>query len=251
MSTTRPLRTDGPALCRAGQQRGTQDSARRRSSAGGQRGPSVHHLPSVQRTAFPQFQGMDLIAMPERLQPDWFQAFLLDPTAFRPGIVMPAYWPGGEATATHILEGQTQTQLQALWTYLTLGRSARDPVGIRSQGSRLTVTGRPLTHRGRSQVAVIAASPWAFLKGFITPSTPRPEPWVPCGAGNSSPSAGRARIGAVQPHRAANQPAPRCRLPSPERARRALAASPPNHQGSPGEPRPALPQAAGLSICGL
>ena len=43
-------------------------------------------------------------------------------------------------------------------------------------------------------------------------------------------------IGAVQPHRATDQPAPGCRLPSPERARRGLAASPPNHQGSPGEP---------------
>ena len=114
----------------------------------------------------PQFQGMDLIAMPERLQPDWFQAFLLDPTAFRPGIVMPAYWPGGEATATHILEGQTQTQLQALWTYLTLGRSARDPVGIRSQGSRLTVAGRPLTYRGRSQVAGYRGIAVGFPQGI-------------------------------------------------------------------------------------
>ena len=184
----------------------------------------------------PQFQGMDLIAMPERLQPDWFQAFLLDPTAFRPGIVMPTYWPGGEAT-THILEGQTQTQLQALWTYLTLGRSARDPVGIRSQGSRLTVTGRPLTYRGRSQVAGYRGIAVGFPQG-IHYALQRPDRSLGCpvARGIHLRRLAGPGIGAVQPHRAANQTAPGCRLPSPERARRALAASPPNHQGSPGEP---------------
>jgi len=49
--------------------------------------------------------------------------------------------------------GDTDAQIQALWYYLTLGRSARDPSGIRSVGFKLAVTDTPRTYRGRSGIA--------------------------------------------------------------------------------------------------
>ena len=101
----------------------------------------------------PQFAGIDLITAPERLNPDWFKAFLIQPGQFRENLIMPEYWPGGKAANPTILEGDTGKQINAIWYYLTLGRSAPDPSGIRGTSTRLTVGDSPVTYRGRSSVA--------------------------------------------------------------------------------------------------
>ena len=41
-------------------------------------------------------QGIDMMLMTKRLQRDWFQRYLLDPQAIRPGTRMPASWPDGK-----------------------------------------------------------------------------------------------------------------------------------------------------------
>lgn len=99
------------------------------------------------------FRGVDLITTPERIQFDWFARFLIDPEAYRPGIVMPQSWPGGVAAHDGILEGHTETQIQALWHFYRLGRSAPDPKGLAREHNNLDVTDRVLTYRGRSRVA--------------------------------------------------------------------------------------------------
>lgn len=101
----------------------------------------------------PAFNGIDLITVVERLQPDWFMRFLIAPQEHRPGIVMPQSWPGGVAVRTDILEGNTDAQLKAIWHFLSQGRSARDPKGIRSEATVLEVTDTPRTYRGRSRIA--------------------------------------------------------------------------------------------------
>jgi len=101
----------------------------------------------------PGQRGLDLISSPDRLRPAWFMDFLVAPEKLRPGIVMPQSWPAGVAVHDGILDGDTQAQLEAIWFYLSLGRSAADPVGIRTQGSHLTVGERVLTYRGRSGIA--------------------------------------------------------------------------------------------------
>ncbi len=106
-----------------------------------------NHKPSL------LYGGVDLINSPERLQPSWFARFLIDPQAYRPGIVMPESWSGGVASHTEILGGDTEAQIQALWYFLSQGRTARDPEGIRPIASKLEVTDMPRTYRGRSQVA--------------------------------------------------------------------------------------------------
>lgn len=101
----------------------------------------------------PQFAGMDLITAPERLNPDWFRAFLIHPGQFRENLIMPEYWPGGKAANPTIFGGDTVKQINAIWYYLGLGRSAPDPSGIRGTSTRLTVGAHPVTYRGRSSVA--------------------------------------------------------------------------------------------------
>ena len=101
----------------------------------------------------PGLKGIDLLNSFERLQPSWFVHFMKNPQQYRPGIVMPNYWLGGEAVRKDVLNGNADEQLRALWHYFSLGRSARDPSGIRSVGTDLKVTDRVRVYRGRSRIA--------------------------------------------------------------------------------------------------
>ncbi|MCS5608241.1 MAG: hypothetical protein NZ936_21805, partial [Alphaproteobacteria bacterium] len=103
--------------------------------------------------ASPGLKGVDLLNSFERLQPSWFVHFMKNPQKYRPGIVMPNFWPDGEAVRKDVLEGDTDEQMRALWYYFSLGRSARDPSGIRSVGTDLKVADRVRVYRGRSRIA--------------------------------------------------------------------------------------------------
>jgi cbb3-type cytochrome oxidase cytochrome c subunit len=101
----------------------------------------------------PGMKGIDLMTSYERLQPTWFYRYMLEPNAFRPDIIMPSYWPKGRSTRDDILDGDTEEQIRALWDNFSLGRSARDPSGLRNEPSKLVVMDRTRTYRGRSSVA--------------------------------------------------------------------------------------------------
>ena len=103
--------------------------------------------------AAPGTQGIDLLTSYQRLQPGWFNNYLLNPGAFRPRTVMPTAWPNGVATHKTILDGNTDMQIEAIWYYLSLGTSAADPSGIRGVSTKLSVDDKALTFRGRSRVA--------------------------------------------------------------------------------------------------
>lgn len=104
-------------------------------------------------TPTPGFHGLDLITTPERLKPAWFFAFCIAPGTLRPGIVMPESWPGGQAVHQGILGGDTDAQLNAIWYFLSQGRAAADPKGIRPEPSNLTVEDAVRVYRGRSGIA--------------------------------------------------------------------------------------------------
>jgi hypothetical protein len=101
----------------------------------------------------PGMKGIDLMTSYERLQPTWFYHYMINPAAFRPGIIMPSYWPQGQAVRKDILNGDTDRQLRALWDNFSLGRSARDPSGLKNEPSKILVTDKTRTYRGRSTVA--------------------------------------------------------------------------------------------------
>jgi len=101
----------------------------------------------------PGMKGLDLMTSYQRLQPAWFNQFLRNPASLRPGIIMPSFWPGGQAVQTEILNGNTEDQLRALWFNFSLGRSARDPEGLGASDPKLVVTDTIQTYRGRSNIA--------------------------------------------------------------------------------------------------
>lgn len=114
----------------------------------------------------PGFKGLDLMTSHQRLQPAWFYKFMISPATYRPGIIMPTYWPDGQAVQTEVLGGDTDRQLAALWHKFSLGRTARDPSGLRSQPSILEVANEVRTYRGRSRVAGYRGIAVGFPEGL-------------------------------------------------------------------------------------
>ncbi len=114
----------------------------------------------------PNFQGMDLITMPERLRERWFRDFLVAPQSLLPGVIMPESWSGGVAAYDGLLDGDTDQQIAAIWHFLRLGRSARNPIGIAQPNWNVDVAERPMVYRGRSRVAGFRGIAVGFPEGI-------------------------------------------------------------------------------------
>ena len=114
----------------------------------------------------PSFQGIDLITTPERLHEHWFREFLIAPQKMLPGVVMPESWPGGVAVHDGLLGGDTDRQIAAIWNYLALGRSARDPRGIAEPPTFIDANDAPRVYRGRSRVAGFRGIAVGFPEGI-------------------------------------------------------------------------------------
>ena len=151
-------------------------------------------------------QGIDLLTTYERLQPGWFNSYLRNPGAFRPRTIMPTGWPNGVAVYNTILDGNTDTQIEAIWYYLSLGTSAADPSGVRSVNTKLSVDDRAKTFRGRSRVAGFRGIAVGLPEKLsYQPVKKLPFRWLAGSRGNggcvevggvkmSSPDFGRAQI---------------------------------------------------------
>ncbi len=63
----------------------------------------------------------------QRLQPEWFEEFLLDPNSKRPRTRMPNFFPQGKASVAQVLDGNVQDQVAAIWTYLNHSKTADLP----------------------------------------------------------------------------------------------------------------------------
>lgn len=89
----------------------------------------------------------DLTQMTKRVTKDWFVGFLLDPQKAKPGTRMPQFWPEGKAVRTEILDGKTDAQVEAIWAYLSKGKSSKVPSGLRKVGNELIPDGEALVYR--------------------------------------------------------------------------------------------------------
>ncbi len=94
-------------------------------------------------------QVIDLTMTSERLNEDWFRQFLRDPNKFHPGTRMPAFWPDGKSLLPALLDGDTDRQHAALWTYLADGPRAKFPEGLSRQNVELIVGGEAVVYRGK------------------------------------------------------------------------------------------------------
>lgn len=90
---------------------------------------------------------MDLTQMQRRLRSDWFERYLVDPAALRPGTRMPTFWPEGRAVNRDILDGNTGAQVRAIWAYLSKGGQADVPTGLIRAKKEFVVGNEPVIYR--------------------------------------------------------------------------------------------------------
>ena len=93
-------------------------------------------------------------ATPERLRPDWFRKYLIDPAAYRPSTLMPAFWPEGISSHPGVLAGDTDRQIAAIWKFLAEGTE--------------TPSGYPAEQSNEFELA--PADTALVQRGFISPA---------------------------------------------------------------------------------
>lgn len=94
--------------------------------------------------------GIDLATSHARLDPRWFRRFLTNPGEVKPGTRMPAFWAGPRSPFGDLLGGDTRAQIDAVWSYLSLGASMKPPAGaILPRGATLELVPQdePILHR--------------------------------------------------------------------------------------------------------
>lgn len=107
-------------------------------------------------------QGIDMTLMTQRLNRDWFERYLLNPNSFRPGTRMPTSWPEGESLLTKVLDGKANTQIEAIWVYLSDGTKAALPPGVKKQFILLVPEKEPIIYRN----FIAGAGPRAVGVGY-------------------------------------------------------------------------------------
>lgn len=97
--------------------------------------------------ATPGIQAMDMLRMTERLREDWFHRYMLAPTVYRPGTRMPLSFPEGKSVLTSVFDGDADKQIDAMWLYLSQGKSARTPMGLDAEAIVLNPISKPIIYR--------------------------------------------------------------------------------------------------------
>jgi len=62
-------------------------------------------------------QGPDISNIAARLQEGWLKEYLINPAGYRPGTLMPSFWPGGKSFNSTILGGDTDKQIAAIYKF--------------------------------------------------------------------------------------------------------------------------------------
>jgi len=62
-------------------------------------------------------QALDLSNLGQRIQPGWLREYLVAPAAYRPGTLMPSFWPEGKAANRDILGGDTDRQIASIYSF--------------------------------------------------------------------------------------------------------------------------------------
>lgn len=128
------------------------DIALRKLKASGRQLAGAQAFSCIKCHSFGKFkatgiQAMALTTMTKRLNEDWFQQYMLNPQAYRPGTRMPASWPNGQVLLPKILDGKADTQIHALWTYLSDGEQAAVPIGLQNNPIELLAFDEPVLYR--------------------------------------------------------------------------------------------------------
>lgn len=88
-------------------------------------------------------QGPDLSNLAKRLRPDWLRGYLINPASYRPGTLMPSFWPEGKSSNADVLGGDTDRQIASILAF------ARDGKGLPEGFPSLTTKEFELVPRER------------------------------------------------------------------------------------------------------
>ena len=99
----------------------------------------------------------------DRLRPGWLDRFLRDPGAIKVRTRMPQFWSGGEVILEDIAGGTAQGQIDAIWSYLSLGTSMPMPPGMDLGDAMVLV---PEEHPLVFRTFMSDASPRAIAVGY-------------------------------------------------------------------------------------
>ncbi|MDA0213987.1 MAG: c-type cytochrome [Planctomycetota bacterium] len=73
---------------------------------------------------------IDLSYTYARLRHSWFEQYMRNPAAIYPGTRMPTFWQKGQRIQPEVCGGDPTKQIEAIWTYLSLGSSMPLPKGM-------------------------------------------------------------------------------------------------------------------------
>jgi mono/diheme cytochrome c family protein len=110
-------------------------------------------------------QALDLETMDRRLQAVWLHEYLVDPAAYRPGTLMPSFWPDGKASNPEILGGDTALQIASLYAFVREGTGRPEGLPGANQQFELRPTDRPIVQRTFMEGAGTAAILVGFPEG--------------------------------------------------------------------------------------
>jgi cbb3-type cytochrome oxidase cytochrome c subunit len=92
--------------------------------------------------------GLAMTAFAERLRYEWFQAFMPNPSRFKPGTRMPSFSTNGVSAETSILDGDAARQQEAMWAYFSLGEFMPPPRDAAASDTMVLAVGsRPRVFR--------------------------------------------------------------------------------------------------------
>ncbi len=73
---------------------------------------------------------VDLAEVHARLKPRWFHRLLVEPASLNQDTRMPLFWLEGKSPVRDLFDGDPARQIEAIWSYLALERSAPLPEGL-------------------------------------------------------------------------------------------------------------------------
>ena len=83
----------------------------------------------------------------ERLRPTWFHELLINPPTKNPATRMPQFWPEGQVAFANLAGGTMDSQIDAIWNYLSLGDSMTLPAGLQPSSDELIPIDQPIVMR--------------------------------------------------------------------------------------------------------
>ena len=107
-------------------------------------------------------RAIDLQTMTRRLRQDWFFRYMPDPQEYRRGTRMPSAFNNGKLAVRDVLGGDADSQLAAIWNFLSLGAEAPVPAGVVHSAIVLSPTDRPIVYRN----FIEGVSPRAIAVGY-------------------------------------------------------------------------------------